>query len=147
MPALDSRAIMKTHYDVISQPCGARDWDALRELYHPRATMTRTGVAIESLPTDQCMTFDEYVENAEASLAGAIFKEFEIGHDCAQFGAVAQIRSTYETVYLVGDREIRARGVNFLTLARLDGRWQIITIAWDNERAGLTIPDDWLDEA
>jgi hypothetical protein len=60
---------------------------------------------------------------------------------------VAQIRSSYETVYLVGDREIRARGVNFLTLARLDGRWQIITIAWDNERAGLTIPDEWLDEA
>ncbi len=142
---LDSRAIMKLHYDVISQPCGERDWETLRKLYHSRATMTRAGVAIDVIVPDKCMTFDEYIETTDANLAGAIFKEVEIGHECTQFGSVAQIRSAYETVYRVGNRDIRARGVNFLTLARLDGRWQITSIAWDNEWAGISIPDEWLD--
>lgn len=145
MPDLDSRAITQALYRVISQPAGTRDWESLRPLYHPRATMTRTGVAIESMPSDQCMSFEEYLESAEFNLADAEFREVETGHHCEQFGAVAQVRSTYETVYRAGDTEIRARGVNFLILAMMDGRWQIIAIAWDNERPGLRLPDEWID--
>ena len=147
MPDLDSRAITQSLYRIISQPSGQRDWESIRSLYHPRATMTRTGVALESIPTDLCMSFDEYIDGAEKNLAGAIFEEVETGHHCERFGSVAQVRSTYETVYRVGDREIRARGVNFLILACLDGRWQIIAIAWDNERPGLSLPDEWIDGA
>jgi len=145
MTDLDSRAITQALYRVISQPDGARDWESIRHLYHPHATMTRTSAAVESIPSNRCMTFDDYVNNVETNLAGAIFEEVETGHHCERFGLVAQVRSTYETVYRVGSSEIRARGVNFLILAKLTDRWQIIAIAWDNERAGLTIPDEWID--
>jgi len=74
-----------------------------------------------------------------------VFEEVETGHHCERFGSVAQVRSTFETVYRVGDREIRARGVNFLILAHMDDAWKIIAVAWDNERAGLSLPDEWLD--
>lgn len=146
MPELDSRAITQALYRVISQPDGQRDWESIRELYHPNATMTRTSAAIDSIPSGRCLTFDEYIENVAAHLAGADFEEFETGHHCEKFGSVAQVRSTYETIYRVGDREIRARGVNFLILAELDEKWLIIAIAWDNERAGLSLPDEWLSE-
>ena len=147
MSDLDSRAIMKSIYAVISQPSGERDWESIRALYHPRATMTRTGVAIDTLPANQCMTFDEYIKAAEENLAGASFEEIEIGHECSRLGSVAQVRSAYETIYRVGEREIHARGVNFVTLVRLEDQWQILSIAWDNERAGVAIPDEWLDES
>ncbi|KCZ46318.1 MULTISPECIES: nuclear transport factor 2 family protein [unclassified Hyphomonas] len=145
MSDLDSRGMMKAIYDVISQPSGERDWESIRPLYHPRATMTRTGVAIDTLPANQCLTFDEYIKTAEENLAGAAFEESEIGHECARLGSVAQVRSVYQTIYRVGDREIHSRGVNFITMARLADSWQILSIAWDNERAGVTIPDEWLD--
>lgn len=147
MPGLDSRAITQALYQVISQPDGQRDWESIRSLYHPNATMTRTGAAVEEMPSNLCMTFDDYVRNVETNLAGAVFEEVETGHFCERFGSVAHVRSTYETIYRVGDREIRARGVNFIILAKLTGSWQIITVAWDNERAGLSIPDEWLDGA
>ena len=147
MTDLDSRAITQALYRIISQPAGQREWDALRPLYHPRATMTRTGVAIESMPSHQCMSFDEYIVSAEKNLGDAVFEEVETGHYCEQFGLVAQVRSTYETIYRAGETEVRARGVNFLILAKLGDRWQIIAIAWDNERVGLTLPDAWIDRA
>lgn len=143
MSDLDSRAMTQALYRVISQPAAERNWDTVRDFYHPRATLTRTNAAVKSMPSGLCMTLDEYIDNVERNLSGAIFSEIETGHHCERFGSVAQVRSTYETVYKAGDTEIRARGVNFLILAFLEGRWQIIAIAWDNERAGLTLPDEW----
>ncbi|HPE48252.1 MAG TPA: hypothetical protein PLR76_07640 [Hyphomonas sp.] len=140
----DSRAITTALYRVISQPPGQRDWDSIRDLFHPRATMTRTGAAFDATRSNQCMSFGEYVEAAERNLAGVEFSEVETGHHCEQFGAVAQVRSTYETIFRSGGKESRARGVNFLILVRLETRWQIIAIAWDNEREGLALPADWL---
>jgi hypothetical protein len=84
MSDLDSRGMMKAIYDVISQPSGERDWESIRPLYHPRATMTRTGVAIDTLPANKCLTFDEYIKTAEENLAGASFEEVEIGHECTR---------------------------------------------------------------
>lgn len=145
MRELDSRAITKALYRVISQPSGQRDWESIRPYFHPAATLTRTGSGVEAFPSNRCMSFDEYVANVETNLDGAVFEEIEIGHRCDRFGAVSQVRSTYETIYRIGSSEIRARGVNFIVLACLNGSWQIIAIAWDNERAGLSLSDDWID--
>lgn len=38
------------------------------------------------------------------------------------------------------DRDPAGRGVNFFTVIRDDERWRIMSIVWDSERAGLTLP-------
>jgi hypothetical protein len=37
------------------------------------------------------------------------------------------------------------RGVNFFTLIRANGRWQVMSIVWDTERTGNVLPK--LDDA
>lgn len=145
MYELDSRSITKALYRVISQPAGRRDWESIRHYFHSAATMTRTGSAFDAFPSNRCMSFDDYIANVETNLDGAVFDEVETGHHCDRFGSVAQVRSTYETVYRAGSTEIRSHGVNFIILAFLEDSWKILAIAWDNERAGLSLPDEWLD--
>ena len=81
--------IIKTLYECISGPPGGQDWERDREIYHPRALITRTRIID------------------------------------GQF-----------------------RGVNMVHLWNdgLDcsGRWWIMSIIWDNEREGLTLPAEWL---
>ena len=36
----------------------------------------------------------------------------------------------------------RGRGVNFFTLVHENGQWRIMSIVWDNERPGLSLPPE-----
>ena len=36
--------ITRRVYEVVSAPADKRNWESIREFYHPRATMVRTGV-------------------------------------------------------------------------------------------------------
>jgi hypothetical protein len=111
MSDLDSRGMMKAIYDVISQPSGERDWESIRPLYHPRATLTRTGVAIDTLPANQMPDLRRIHQNRRGEPGRRLFRgNRDRARMYAQLGSVAQVRSVYETIYRVGDREIHSRG-------------------------------------
>ena len=91
-------------YAVISQPAGQRDWESVRHLYHPRATMVRTGIGEDGRPFVLAMTFDEYIDNAEALLEGITFSEVEVSQAATVFGNVARVSSIYEFEYRSTDQ-------------------------------------------
>ncbi len=126
-------------YRVVSAPANERDWESIRELYHPRATLVRTGVDAHGEDFATVMSFDEYIENANTLLAGKSFSEREVSQTVDIVGNVARIASIYEYVFDDGHEQRSGRGVNFFNLIRTDGGWKIMSIVWDNERDGVTI--------
>jgi len=133
--------ITRRLYEVISQPAGERDWESVRHLYHPRATMVRTGIGDDEQPFVLAMTFDEYIDNATALLEGIGFSEVEISQDVTVFGNVARVASIYEFEYRLTDDVRRGRGVNFFNFVNEGAGWKIMNIVWDNERDGVSLRD------
>ena len=136
----DFREMTEALYRVVSAPSGARDWSAIRRYYHPDARMVRTGVNPDGTPFALVMSLDAYIENVEALLKEIRFSEVELTHEAVVFGNVARLTSVYEYTRQSSTESTRGRGVNFFTLIRQDGSWRIMSIVWDNERPGLTLP-------
>jgi len=133
------RDITRRLYDVVSGPAGARDWESVRALYHPRAMMVRTGIDDGGRPFVLAMTFDEYIDNVTDLLAGIEFSESEVQQTATVFGNVARLASIYEYEYRGTDEIRRGRGVNFINLVNEGQGWKIMNIVWDNERDGVSL--------
>jgi len=133
------RTITRRLYELVSAPSEERHWDSVRELYHPRATMVRTGLNEEGRPFVLAMTFDEYVGNVTKHLDSVEFSETEIYQDVTVFGNVARLVSVYEYRSQSSDMTRRGRGVNFFNLVNEGHGWKIMNIVWDNEREGTSL--------
>jgi hypothetical protein len=88
------------------------------------------------------MTFDEWAGEAEPILTAG-FYEKEIARREMRFGRIAHVTSVYEA-RLTEDGPILKRGINSVQLLWDQGRWWIVSILWDNERADNPIPADLL---
>jgi hypothetical protein len=71
----------------------------------------------------------------------------ELTHEAVVFGNVARLTSVYEFTWRSGTNVRQGRGVNFFTLINDGERWQIMSIVWDNERAGSSLADAGLANA
>jgi Domain of unknown function (DUF4440) len=138
---IDFRAMTSALYGVLSVPAAQRDWSDVRGHYHPHARLVRTGVSPDGAPFVSVFTLDEYIENIGQLLdTQTRFSEVEIAHEAIVFGNVARLTSVYEFTWQSPKENRRGRGVNFFTLVRENGRWRIMSIVWDNERPGLSLP-------
>jgi hypothetical protein len=135
------RDIPRRLYEVISQPAGERDWDSVRGLYHPRATMVRTGIGEDGAPFVLAMSLDEYIDNVKELLGGVEFSEVEVSQEVTAFGNVARVASIYEFKYRMAGNVRRGRGVNFFNFVNEGDGWKVMNIVWDNEREGVSLQE------
>ena len=131
--------ITRRLYELVSAPPEERRWESIRELYHPRATLVRTGINDEGRPFALAMTFDEYVANVTSKLDDVRFSETEIRQDVTVFGNVARLVSVYEYKFESSGTTRQGRGVNFFNLVNEGHGWKIMNIVWDNEREGTSL--------
>jgi hypothetical protein len=136
----DFRDLTRALYQVVSAPPGERNWNGIRGYYHPDARLARSGVDPDGSPFARVMSLDAYIENVEQLLKDARFSEVELSQEAVVFGNVARLTSVYGFTWQSPTEVRQGRGVNFFTLIREDGRWRIMSIVWDNERPGLTLP-------
>ncbi|MGH8175357.1 MAG: hypothetical protein ACREV5_03730 [Steroidobacter sp.] len=140
----DFRDMTRALYRVVSAPPGQRDWSAVRHYYHPEARLVRTGLNPDGSPFALVMTLDAYIENVEALLKEVRFSEVELVHEAMVFGNVARLTSVYASTRQSSIETRQGRGVNFFTLIHEEGSWRIMSIVWDNERPGLSLPETLL---
>lgn len=133
------RDITRRIYDVISSPESPRDWDSIRDLYHPRATLVRTGIDEHGEPFVLATSLDEYIANVATMLDGVVFTESELDLRVDVFGNVARAASVYAFERRTGEKVVRGRGVNFFNFVNEGDGWKIMNIVWDNERDGLAL--------
>ena len=127
-------------YAMISGPAGPRDWSRQTAIFHPDARQMRTGVDESGGPWIKIMSLDEYRENTTPFFAANAFYEVEIARRIDVFGNMAHVWSAYEARTALDDANPERRGVNSIQLYRDEtGRWQIVSMIWDNEREGVVI--------
>ena len=128
--------IIAALYEAVSfQPGGVSDWDRLRSLFHPDGRLIPPR---GDEPALQVMDVERFIRLStayvdESGMRAQGFHEQEIGRRQDVFGNVAQVFSAYASRRTVDDPEPFARGVNAIQLVRDNGRWWVLSIAWDVE--------------
>lgn len=134
-------AVVDEMYAMISGPAGPRDWSRQIPIFHPEARQMRTSVDERGKPSIKIMSLDEYRENTTPFFAANDFYEIEIARRIDVFGNMAHVWSAYEARTAPDNAKPERRGINSIQLYRDEtGRWQIISMIWDNEREGLRLP-------
>jgi hypothetical protein len=136
-------AIIAALYDVISGPAGqARNWDRFRSLFAPGARLIPAAPRPDgSAPS---LSPEDYVQRTSAAFLKSGFFEREIARRAEAFGTVVHVFSTYESRRAREDEKPFARGINSIQLMKHAGRWWIVTVMWDQERADNAIPPKYL---
>lgn len=145
-------AVVAAVYNVISGPPGRlRDWNRFLSLFAPDG---RLGIVRPDRPAANgelarpadifFMTPEMYVERDAPFFATNGFYEHAIANRVESFGNLAHVWSTYESRHDEDDKQPFARGINSIQLIQARGRWWIVSLVWDQEREGLTLPDKYL---
>ena len=134
-------AIICALYASISGPKGQpRDFARLRSLLAPEARFVPTGKAANGAARYRSWSVDEYITAAGPGLMANGFFEAEIGRTSTSFGNVWHVMSAYDSRNTLEDPKPFQRGVNSIQLFNGGDRWYILSVMWDAEREGLTIP-------
>ncbi|MEZ5462904.1 hypothetical protein [Dokdonella sp.] len=145
MPTLDPgklSSVIDAMYAMVSGPAGPRDWSLQARVFHPDARQMRTGVDDQGVPWMKIMTLDEYSADTRAFFETHDFFEVEVARRVQLFGNMAHVWSVYEARNAPNDKTPERRGINSIQLFRsAAGEWQITSMIWDNERAGVEV--DW----
>jgi hypothetical protein len=141
-------AVVAALYSAISGPAGHRDLDRLRSLFRPDARLIVCLAARrdeeKGMTVMRVFSIDEFVKMIEPRVKTEGFFEREIARRVERFGSVAHVFSTYESRRGKDDTQPFARGINSIQLFFDGKRWWVVTIFWDSERAGQSIPEEYL---
>ena len=123
-------------YDVISGPPGQkRDFDRMRSLFAPGATMK----AIEPKGL-RGGTVEDYITRNAAVLEKEGFTEKELGRKVELWGNLATVWSSYDGRTANGS--FHERGINSFQLVKVDGKWLVASILWQEETPAFPLPID-----
>jgi hypothetical protein len=139
-------AILKTLYDVISGPAGAkRDWNRFRSIMAPNARLIPTRPQPNGGAHVSVWSADDYAGMAGPRLEASGFFEREISRKTEAYGNIMHVFSTYESRRTADLAEKPfARGINSIQLLKDGSRWWVVSIFWDAERPGNEIPAQYL---
>lgn len=140
-------AIVSAAYEAIARrPGESYQWDRFRSLFLPSARLIpnteQTGGEFRVLAVQE---FIAWVDGA-TQVGGPDdegFREEALSNTVERYGDIAHVFSSYRRRFWSED-EVLGRGINTFQLVRHDGRWWIVSIAWDEESGAGPIPDAYL---
>ena len=127
-------ATMHAVYDVISGPAGQkRDFDKMRSLFAPGALLRVIG------PKGvRGGTLDDYIAKSGPILEKEGFTEKELGRRTEVYGNLASVWSSYDGRTANGS--FHERGINSFQLVKVDGKWLVASILWQEEGTPVVFP-------
>jgi hypothetical protein len=121
-------------YEVISGPPGQkRDFDRMRAMFAPGATMKSIGP--KGLRGG---TVEDYIARNSAILEKEGFTERELGRRVELWGGLATVWSAYDGRTANGS--FHERGINSFQLVKVDGQWLVASILWQEETPENPLP-------
>ena len=100
-----------------------------------------------SSESPEITTVDQFIAPRQAMVeSGALtaFREWETANITEVFGNVAHRFSTYEKRGVMDGVQFEGKGVISTQFVRTPSGWKMSSMAWDDERPGLSIPDRYL---
>ena len=129
-------AAIRGVYEVISGPPGQkRDFDRMRSLFAPGATMKAIGP--KGLHGG---SVEDYIARDKDILERDGFTERELGRRLQLWGGLATAWSSYDGRTANGS--FHERGINSFELVKIDGKWLIASILWQEETPDNPLPRD-----
>jgi hypothetical protein len=129
-------AAIRGVYEVISGPPGQkRDFDRMRSLFAPGATMKAIGP--KGLHGG---SVEDYIARDKDILERDGFTERELGRRLQVWGGLATAWSSYDGRTANGS--FHERGINSFELVKIDGKWLIASILWQEETPDNPLPRD-----
>jgi hypothetical protein len=121
-------------YAVISGPPGQkRDFDHMRSLFAPGATLKAIGP--KGLRGG---SLEDYITRNSAVLEREGFTERELGRRVEIWGGLATVWSAYDGRTATGS--FHERGINSFQLVKIDGKWLVASILWQEETPDNPLP-------
>ena len=121
-------------YEVISGPPGQkRDFDRMRTLFAPGATLKAIGP--RGLHGG---SLEDYISRNAEILEKEGFTERELGRRVEQWGGLATAWSAYDGRTANGS--FHERGINSFQLVKVDGKWLVASILWQEETPENPLP-------
>ena len=121
-------------YNVISGPPGQkRDFERMRSLFAPGATMKAIGP--KGLRGG---TVEDYISRNAEVLEKDGFTERELGRRVELWGGLATAWSAYDGRTANGS--FHERGINSFQLVKVDGKWLVASILWQEETPDNPLP-------
>jgi hypothetical protein len=134
------KAAVEAFFRAVSFESGQTpDYAAIRELFIDGGKLIRASSEIPEISSVEAFITSR--QSAFDSGALTSFAEVEITATSEVFGNVAHRFSTYEKRGTLHGEPIEGSGLISTQFVRISAHWKISSMAWDDERAGLTIPD------
>jgi hypothetical protein len=131
-------AAIRGVYEVISGPPGQkRDFDRMRTLFAPGATLKAIGP--KGLRGG---SLEDYISRNAEILEKEGFTERELGRRVELWGGLASAWSAYDG--RTADGSFHERGINSFQLVKVDGKWLVASILWQEETPGNPLPAELL---
>lgn len=95
-------------------------------------------------------TVEDFIAVREEAFANGRLTEFserELAGRTITFGNMAHRMSRYEKRGVLDDTPFSAVGIISTQFARTADSWRMIAMVWDDERSGLSIPKDFLEDS
>jgi hypothetical protein len=129
-------AAIRGVYEVISGPPGQkRDFDKMRSMFAPGATLRANGP--KGLRGG---TLEDYISRNAAVLEKEGFTERELGRRVEVWGGLATAWSAYDG--RTADGSFHERGINSFQLVKIDGKWLVASILWQEATPENPLPAD-----
>jgi hypothetical protein len=138
--------ILSAVYDVISGPAGPRDWERFHSLFFTGARLIPSWRDDKGNIKSKDMTPDDYAKGGAAYFTKEGFFEVSIANRVESWDHMAEVWSTYESRHAKGEKPF-ARGVNSFQLFFDGTRWWIVTIYWEDETPGHSLPEKYLTDS
>jgi hypothetical protein len=138
-------AVVTAYYASVSGPSGApRQWDRFRSLFAPEARLARSGAGDVGVGPIT-LTPEQFVQANRRYFERGGYFERQVSARVETYGRIAHVFSTYESRRKAEDEAPYSRGINSFQLMLSGGRWWIVSVMWDYERAeGPPIPARYL---
>lgn len=139
-PSLELKAQIDAFFDAVSFQSGQRPGYAkIRDLFVDNAKLIKS-----SSEFPEVLSVDDFIATRQSLVdSGALtsFEEIETAEVTEAFGNIAHRFSTYKKRGTMHREAIEGTGVISTQFIRTPIGWKMSSMAWDDERQGLTIPD------
>jgi hypothetical protein len=131
--------LMRAFFQSVSFSAGDQPrYAQIHELFIPEGKLIKN-----SQTSPEITGIEQFIESRQKLVdAGALtsFEEVECAETTEVFGNIAHRLSTYEKRGTLHGKAFEGRGVISTQFIRTPAGWRISSMAWDDERPGLTIP-------
>src|SRR5262245_23571611 len=134
--------LMRRFFAAVSFESGQRpSYEAIRDVFVSEGRLIRTSAGLPEVAT-----VTEFINARQEMFDGGLLRSFhesEISATTDLFGNIAHRTSIYDKRGYSGTKSLDGRGVISTQFVRTPSGWKISSMAWDDERPGLAISDDY----